>query len=640
LQRINLRALSAWILPLSLVLYLAIDGGGYALAVHCQIGIAVWWVVVVGAAWRLLPVARFSRTALGIVGSFAAFTIWTALGVIWSISSERSFQDIALVTCYLGIFVLAVSIHRDRNEGVRYTTAAVATAIVIVAALAVASRLWPHVFPAAQQTGQFLRSDRARLSWPLNYWNALAALMAIGIPLLLAEATSARTLTMQAAAAASIPLVVLCEVLTLSRGGVIEGVIAVIVFLALAHDRIQKLATGLLAAAGSAVVVYGGLHRPAIQHGLVSRGESHQAVTLLVAVVLTCAGVGIAQMGVGLSWRHGTLPSVLRVPRARSRSLSVAAFVLLVIAALAAGAPRHLRHTWDDFKKPTSAVSQTSTSRLGSSSGEGRYQYWQAAVESAKPHVLTGSGPGTFQLDWLPRAPFESYVENAHSLYVETYAELGLFGLALLVGFLVAALVAVVRLAVQRGYEDRTRAAATVATLVAFLVGAAFDWLWQMPVIPAVILLLLGAALAPEQGHLESRRRPRLLAQITMVVGGLACLAAIVYPLAAATVLASSQTAASTGNLRLALADAQDAVRIEPGAASALVQLALVYESYHTYPRAVTAARHAVRDEPANWSNWLILSRLDAEDRDPQGALTAYRKAKSLNPQSRLFRTP
>ncbi len=49
-------------------------------------------------------------------------------------------------------------------------------------------------------------------------------------------------------------------------------------------------------------------------------------------------------------------------------------------------------------------------------------------------------------------------------------------------------------------------------------------------------------------------------------------------------------------------------------------------------------AQHAVRDEPQSWSNWLVLSRLQAENGDAHAAVVSYLKAKSLNPQSSLFR--
>jgi O-antigen ligase len=227
-------------------------------------------------------------------------------------------------------------------------------------------------------------------------------------------------------------------------------------------------------------------------------------------------------------------------------------------------------------------------------------------------------------------------VENAHSLYVETYAELGLVGLILLVASLVTMLIAAVRMVIRSRYEDRT--AAVAAALVAFLLGAAFDWLWQMPVLPATILLLVGAVLAPASHRGADRSRSGLVMQVGVVVAGLACLVAIAYPLATSSAVASSVAAADVNNLAAALSDAQSAVRLEPGSAPAELQLALVYETQHEYGRAVASAKHAVSDEPQNWANWLILSRLQAEDHNAHGALVSYVRAKSLNPQSSLFR--
>ena len=52
-----------WLLAGGLVAYLAIDGGGYDIVVHSQVAIVVWWVVLLGAAWGLLPAARLTRSA-------------------------------------------------------------------------------------------------------------------------------------------------------------------------------------------------------------------------------------------------------------------------------------------------------------------------------------------------------------------------------------------------------------------------------------------------------------------------------------------------------------------------------------------------------------------------------------------------
>ena len=83
----------------------------------------------------------------------------------------------------------------------------------------------PRLVLDADQTGSILGS-RERLSYPLNYWNALAALVAIGVPLVLQLATGARLVLTRAAAAAALPAMMLVLFFTLSRGGIAAAAIA------------------------------------------------------------------------------------------------------------------------------------------------------------------------------------------------------------------------------------------------------------------------------------------------------------------------------------------------------------------------------------------------------------------------------
>src|ERR1700748_1609812 len=219
LRRFDPDALRTWALVAAIVLYLAVDGGGYDLIVRSQVAIVVWWIVLVGAAWGLLPAGRLSRTAWVAAGLFGAFVAWTALASTWSLSSERSLQELSRVTFYFGLLLLGIAVQRDRERAVSNTINTIAAAVAPSPCLALASRLRPGLFPAADQTAAFLPDTAGRLGWPLNYWNALAALLALGLPLLLALATSARTLWAQAAAAAAIPIVTLTGYLTFSRGG-------------------------------------------------------------------------------------------------------------------------------------------------------------------------------------------------------------------------------------------------------------------------------------------------------------------------------------------------------------------------------------------------------------------------------------
>jgi cytochrome c-type biogenesis protein CcmH/NrfG len=188
--------------------------------------------------------------------------------------------------------------------------------------------------------------------------------------------------------------------------------------------------------------------------------------------------------------------------------------------------------------------------------------------------------------------------------------------------------------------------------MLAFLVAATVDWTWQLPVLPAAFMLLAAAVLAPAAREVSIRLRSRdqapdepdpaergrrIVPRVAFVVAALACLVVIAIPLGTTSAERQSQAAAAVGNAPLAVKDARSAVRLQPGAASAQLQLALALELQRDLPGAVAAAAHATRDEPQNWSDWLVLSRLQAESGHASAAIAAYRTARALNPRSPLF---
>jgi tetratricopeptide (TPR) repeat protein len=181
--------------------------------------------------------------------------------------------------------------------------------------------------------------------------------------------------------------------------------------------------------------------------------------------------------------------------------------------------------------------------------------------------------------------------------------------------------------------------AGAAAALIAFLASAAFDWVWQVPVLPVSFLLLAAAVLAPSlRQHPGRMGKPAVgVVRAGAVALALACLVAIAVPLATANDVRASQSAASSGNRPLALQDAREAARVEPGAASPQIQLALVEELRGDLPAALSAIKRATHDEPQNWATWLILARLQAEDGKPKASLAAFRRARSLNPRSLVF---
>src|ERR671928_68894 len=68
--------------------------------------------------------------------------------------------------------------------------------------------------------------------------------------------------------------------------------------------------------------------------------------------------------------------------------------------------------------------------------GANRPHYWHVAWREVTLNPVLGSGAGTFERYWLLYRPVGSFARDAHSLYLETLAELGPIGLVLLLAAL------------------------------------------------------------------------------------------------------------------------------------------------------------------------------------------------------------
>jgi O-antigen ligase len=104
-----------------------------------------------------------------------------------------------------------------------------------------------------------------------------------------------------------------------------------------------------------------------------------------------------------------------------------------------------------------------------------RSAYWRAAASDASAHPFVGSGAGSFDDYWLVHRPIAAYVQDAHSLYLETAAELGVVGLVLLGCALL------VPLATAVATRRQPYVPVAGAAYVTFLVHAGLDWDWEMP---------------------------------------------------------------------------------------------------------------------------------------------------------------
>jgi O-antigen ligase len=399
---------------------------------------------------------------------------------------------------------------------------AVGAAIAVVAIFGLLSRLHPAWFPGATDTAIQL-GVRSRLSYPLNYWNGVATLIAVGIPLVLVTAGAARSILARALAAAALPAMALAALYTFSRGGAVEIAIALVVLFALHPRRLQLLPTAAVAAAGSAILVVAATQRHALENGLGNSAAHSQGSEMLVLVIVVCAGVALLEAAIALTGRH-LLRSRPTVPRRAAIVATALAVLVAIVVAVAGGVPGYLSDRWHDFKAPTDP-GVTGVQRFDSASGNGRYQLWQAAVHGNATNPVLGIGPGTYEYYWTQHRTFPLSVVNAHSLYLESLAELGIVGLILIIGVVGAPLVVGTAKTLRaRGDPDRSALfAAATAALAVFAVAAAVDWVWQLPAIVAAFLLVAAAVLnggirrAPPEirgcappAHRPRRRRTRV----------------------------------------------------------------------------------------------------------------------------------
>lgn len=634
-RQVDWGAAAVWVLAFGLVVYLGLKGGGYDPLVHDQAGIAIWWVLLAAVLVGALPRQRPGLLAWVSLGLLTAFTIWTAVGLGWTESAERTGADLARVSGYLGVFAFAV-FATDR-AGAHRIVGAVASAIVVVSFVALLSRFHPAWFPGADETASFLSSNRERLSYPLHYWNGVAAFVAIGLPLVLQVATSSKSILLRAAAAAALPALGLTIYFTLSRGGIAAAFVALAVFIAFSSDRLAKVPTICVAAIGCAILILAVDSRDALQHGLFNETAESQGYEMLALTLGVCLLAGLAQAALFRAPRKIRRPSWTVPTRRQTVGALVVAVAVLLIAAVAADAPGRASNAWDEFKQ--SGSPGKGADRLGSVAGQNRYQLWSAALKQNATRPLSGTGSGTFEYWWARTGDVPEVVRDTHSFYLQTLGEMGIVGLLLLVAFMVAILGGGCRAARLPPSRLRGTLAAALAGCVAFFVTAAFDWTWQLPVLPVATLLIAGALVTP-------LRQPRTVAgapafglwpRLGVALVALIAIVAIAIPLASTSLIRQSEEDFRAGDLPAALSAARSAENVEPAAATPRLQQALVLEAGRQFALAAEAAREATEKEATNWRTWLILSRIEAESGAAAASVRAYDRARSLNPNSSIF---
>lgn len=639
---------ATWLLAALLVAYLALENGGYDPIPRDQVGIAVWWLLLLGVGVKALPVPGRTRAGLVALGLLFGFGVWTAISLGWTQSAERTATELARVATYLGLFALGISLVTRRRAGARQVLNGVTFALALVVALGVLSRLHMAWFPT-NELGKVLPGIdiERRLAYPLGYSSGMGALAGMTLPLLLAATASARTILARALAAAAFPLAGLALYLSTSGTGAAVAAVALIAFLALSPDRLPKLLTLAAGAGGAAILATSVAHRDALARGLPTHAAEQQGTEVVWIALAVCAAVALVAVGIDLAARRARRPRFLRPTRTEALIATAAVVVVAIPIAIGAGLPHEVSHRWEVFKSHGGGAKSapSSPASILNSTSSGRYQFWVSAVEAGESEPWKGIGPGTFEFWWARHGSYAGFVRNAHSLYLEAFAELGVLGLILIGGFVAAALGTGAVRSLRAPPEQRLLLAAATAGAAGFAMAAALDWVWQLGALSAAFMLLAAVAVSgysmpePTRRKRRTKRRNRnRWNRVAVAAVTVAALVAIWFPLRGATALRQSEVDAAHGDFSAALQQAQDAADAQPYAASPLLQQAVLLEQQGNLDAAAAAASAATRKESADWRTWFVLSRIEAERGQVAKSLLAYRRAQALNPNFILFR--
>jgi O-antigen ligase len=581
------------VLPGALILYLSFNGGGFFPGPVGFTTLVVIQLLLLRVLLARDPFAGVSGPVVAVAGVLAAFAGWVLASGFWSPDADRPLIEFDRALLYVLLFVLFGTLPRTRwRPGWLVRGTAIGAFLVCGAGLI--TRVLPHVWHISPGVAN------QRLSYPITYWNALGllaaigALMAIGLTSSDQESRAGRVL-----AAASIPVFATTLLFTFSRGGILAFACGFVAYVIVSRQR--HLVGGLVAVLPPAVValiVAFGADKLATDTpttaAAVEQGKPVAAVVVGCMIAAALLRLLVAPLDRRVASVH-----VGRAARRRVRIAILATVGVIVIGGVASG--------WvgDQYDKFSKGGSITDTGdlrgRLTDPSSNGRAPQWQVALDTFADKPLRGNGTGTYQWLWDRHRDVTYTVADAHGLYFETLAELGIVGLLLVVAPIVAILVAFVLRA--RG-PNRGFYAALFGAGVAWAIHAGVDWDWEMPAVTAWLFAAGGGALA-SRGRRRAEGATVASGNRIVIAAGLVVLA--VTPLLmmlSQSHLASAARAFNRGDCQAAKDQAYAAL-----------------------------ANLSVRPQP-----YQVLGYCDLDEGRPRAAMAAMTKASEQNPESWEYR--
>jgi len=647
--------------------------GGYVLTRAAPIAIA-WLLAAAVLVWAVPGWVRPSALFLAALAFLAGYAVWAGVSILWSFGPDLSWRAFDYAAFYVAVAAVLGAARTGRGQ-LRLAGYGFLVVTVAVACYAFAGKVLPDVVTHAH--------TYARLDSPVGYWNVLALLMVMALPVALSlAARRGAPLAVRAAAAAAAVPVAFTFVFSFSRGGIIALAVALVAYFALCDRRLSSLAALLTIVAPVALAIWRvrGLDTlfSATVDDALRTAQGHELLRWsLVALGATFVlELALAALERGIAW---------------PRWVRVATGVAVLVGVLVVGGggtfayiDRQGGADWVREQYRT-FMADSDTRRTGDTPGRllslnsGRPPLWRQALEQYDAGPKVGTGAGTYRFTHYRFRHDGGVTKHAHSQWLNALSELGLPGLVTFAGAMVLFVVAALRGSI-RGRRDPERAllAALQAGLVAFIVHMTWDWDWDMAAAGVALMLFAatpaayvssrdaapaacgddvgdddlpstgaeqadvpvgaaGAVVGPGRADASGARgmsKLRALARRVAASGLLVLLAASwTPPYLADRAQNRAVEEAATGDLVAASDAARSAHRWDPLAAEPLITLALVQQQRGDNRAALRTLREAARLQPQNYEVHYQLAMLleHAFDRDREAAWE-FRRALRLNP--------
>lgn len=606
------RRLPAALVVATPVVGLAAAQGGYFATSWGWSTTALLWIV---GLWAVVSgrtdAGRLDMAFLALLG---LVTAWVGLSVTWSAAPALSVLELERTLLLVAGTAALLLVARRRDATVIAWT--LVGAIDAIALYALATRLAPD------RLGSYDPIAVYRLSAPIGYWNGLGIFAVMGLLLAVGLTARATRPWHRAAAAASVVPLAAALYFTYSRGAWVALGVGIAVLVAATPRRLHVLLATVVVGAPAALGVVLASRSYALTHRVTQLDRAvDDGRNLALTLLVLCA------IAIGLALLLDAADRRVSIPR-RARLAVGASIWLAVAVAIVAGVVQHggpiavVERGWDAFAAPPPRETTSLNSRLTSFSGNGRVELWSAARDVYADNPLTGGGAGSFERFWQARADATQRVRDAHGLYVETLAELGPVGLALLLAVLATPLVGLAN-------ARRTPLVGGAAgAYVAFLLHAGVDWDWELSGV-TLTGLFVGCILL-----LSSRTGDVRLAGsgARLTLGSVGAVAGVVASIAALGngTLASARDAVDRGDVSAAISDAHRADQLMPWSPEPSIVRGEAELAGNDNAAAARSFRAAIAQDPDNWRAWLDLAIAT------RGAkrTNALARARSLYPRS------